>query len=221
MIKIDNNPDRPALHLLNGVDAAGFSDSYVTEKWRLVSSNGAARFAGGKFQIEGTKGYVGINTAPYTGITMLLRPAAGNDKGLAIVRPSSAASGRLLEFQDETYNLQGQAFDASGRPLAVGTPPKVTKGDQVNHAIPSPQVRDIAGSISAVVRPTPTAPGSIATVTFSRPYTTVPLVISINDHSTVPGDLYVSARSENSFTVSTRSALTPGAALAFEYTIIA
>lgn len=221
MLKVDNNPNRPALHLLNGLDAAGFSDSYVAEKWRIVGSTGSARFAGGKFQIEGTKGYVGINTAPFTGIAMLIKAAAGDDKGLAIVRPSATAFNRLLEFQDETYNIQGQAFDAGGRPVAVGTPPKVTKGDQVNYAQPRVQVRDIGGNITAQVRPTPTAPGTIATVTFSRPYAAAPLVINIIDHSVVPGNLYVSGRSETSFTISTRSALSPGAILNFDYSVIA
>jgi len=221
MVKIDNNPNRPALHLLNGVDAVGFSDSYVAEKWRLVGSTGAARFAGGKFQIEGTKGYVGINTAPFTGIAMLIKAAAGDDRGVAIVRPSATAFNRLLEFQDETYNIQGQAFDSNGRPMAVGTPPKVTKGAQVNYANPQPQVRDIAGSISAQVRPTPTAPGTIATVTFSRPYATPPLTITLNDHSQTPGNLYVSSRDVNGFTVSTRSALSPNSLLSFEYIVIA
>lgn len=221
LLKLDNSGTRPALNAVNGLDLAAFSDSYVAEKWRLVGSSGAARFAGGKFQIEGTKGYVGINTAPFTGIAMLIRAAAGDDRGLAIVRPSATAFNRLLEFQDETYNIQGQAFDSNGRPMAVGTPPKVTKGNQVNFANPRVQVRDVAGNITATVRPVPTAPGTIATVTFSRPYAAVPLSIALHDHSVVDGQLYVSARSTTDFTVSTRAALPAGTVLNFDYSIIA
>lgn len=221
LVKIDNNPTRPAFHLLNGLDSIGFSDSYVNEKWRIIGATGAARFAGGKFQIEGTKGYIGLNTTPYTGIAMLIKAAAGDDRGIAVVRPSATAFNRLLEFQDEKYAIQGMAIDANGRPTAVGTPAKVTKGAQVNYAQARVQVRDIAGNITAQVRPTPTAPGVIATITFSRPYPAIPLAIAIHDHSATSGNLYVSARSESSFTVSTRSALTPGAILNFDYTITA
>jgi len=221
LVKIDNNSTRPALHLLQGVDGVGFSDNYITEKWRIVGANGAARFAGNKFQIEGTKGYVGINTTPFTGIAMLIRAAVEGDRGLAIVRPSSNATNRLMEFQDETYNIQGMAIDSNGRPVAVGTPPRVTVGDQVSYANPQPQVRDMAGGVSAAVRPSPTAPGAIATITFSRPYATVPLFITIADHSATSSNLYVSARSVSSFTVSTRSALQGGSIINFNYAIIA
>lgn len=221
LFKIDNNPARPAVQLLNGLDAVGFSDSYKTEKWRLVGSTGAARFASGKFQIEPTKGYVGINVTPYTGIAMLIRAAAGDDRGLAIMRPSATAFNRLLEFQDETNKIQGQAFDTFGRPMAVGTPARVTPGDQVSYANPRPQVRDIGGGVTAAVRPSPTLPGTIATITFSRPYAAVPLIIAIHDHSVISGDLYVSARSTTSFTVSTRSALRGGSILNFDYSVTA
>jgi len=221
LVKIDNNPTRPALHLLSGVDAAGFSDNYTTEKWRIVGANGAARFAGNKFQIEGTKGYVGINATPFTGIALLIRAAIEGDRGLAIVRPSSNATNRLMEFQDETYNIQGMAIDSNGRPIAVGTPSRVTPGDQVSYANPQPQVRDIAGGVSAAVRPSPTAPGTIAVVTFSRPYATVPLCITIADHSPASSNLYVSARSASSFTVSTRNALPGGSIVNFDYSVIA
>ncbi len=146
-IKIDNNTDRPALHLLDGVDAVGFSDAYLTEKWRIVGQNGAARFAGKKFQIEGTKGYTGINATPQTDIAMLIRTSSVSDKGLVIVRPDSATTRRLMEFQDEDHNPQGLAIDSNGRPVAVGTPPKVAPGAQVNYAHPHPQVRDMAGAI--------------------------------------------------------------------------
>lgn len=221
MFKIDNNTDRPALHTLNGLDTAGFSDSYVTEKWRVIGATGAARFAAGKFQIDGTKGYVGINSTPNANIAMLVKAAAGNDRGLAIVKPSSTAFGRLLEFQDETYNVQGLSVDYNGRPTAVGTPPRVTPGDQVSYANPRVQVRDIAGNITAAVRPTPTAPGVIATVTFSKPYPQAPLFINLADHSAISGDLYVSARDANGFTISTRSALRGGSILNFDYSVIA
>jgi len=221
MLKYDNNASRPAIQMLNGVDAIGFSDSYVTEKWRLVSSTGSARFAGGKFQVDGAKGHVGINTAPVSNIGMLIKPATEGDKGLAIVRPGTNATLRLLEFQDETYNVQGLAIDTNGRPLALGTPPKVTPGDQATYANPRVQVRDIAGNVTAAVRGTPTAPGVIATITFSKAYANPPLVITLNDHSTYASDLYVSARSTTSFTVSTRSALRGGSIVNFDYIVIA
>jgi hypothetical protein len=221
LIKVDANATRPALLFPNGVDAAGFSDIYASEKWRVVGSTGAARFAAGKFQIEPTKGYVGINTTPVTNIAMLIRAGADGDKGLAIVRPSSSATNRLMEFQDETYNIQGQAFDSNGRPLAVGTPARVTAGDQVSYANPGIQVRDIAGNIVAAVRPSPTAPGIIATLTFSRPYAATPLKIAIHDHSAVWANLYVSARSTTGFTISTRNALQGGAMLNFDYSVTA
>lgn len=221
LVKIDNDPVRQSLLMANSVDTAGFSDNYVTEKWRLVGSSGAARFAGGKFQVEGAKGHVGINATPFTNIAMLIRAAAQGDRGLVIVRPSSTATSRLMEFQDETYNMQGQAFDFNGRPIAVGTPPVVTPGAQVSYANPGLQVRDIAGNISAAVKPSPTAPGTIATITFSRPYTAVPLAITITNHSAVAAELYVSARSTTSFTVSTRNALPGGSILNFDYVIIA
>lgn len=221
LFKIDNNPNRPAIHALNGVDVVGFSDSYVTEKWRIVSSSGAARFASGKFQIEPTKGYVGINATPFTGIAMLIKAAAGDDKGLVVVRPSATAFNRLLEFQDETNNLQGQAFDSCGRPVAVGPPARVIKGAQVNYANPRVQIRDVAGSVTAQVRPTPTAPGVIATITFSKPYTATPLAIVLYDHSLTFAELYVSARSADSFTVSTRASLLPGMIVNFDYVVTA
>ncbi len=221
LLKIDNNTTRPALHTLNATDMVGFSDNYLAEKWRVIGSTGAARFAGGKFQIEGTKGYIGMNATPFTGMAMLIRPAVEGDKALGIVRPSRNSIARLLEFQDETYNLQGMAFDYNGRLIAVGTPPKITAGDQASYANPRVQVRDAAGSITAAVRPSPTAPGVIATVTFSRPYTGIPQSITLTDHSAVSGDLYVSARSEAGFTISTRSALRGGLILSFDYQVIA
>lgn len=221
LLKLINTGTRPSLNAANGLDLIGFSDNYVAEKWRIIGPTGAAKFAGGKFQIEGTKGYVGINTTPFANIALLIKAAAGDDRGLAIMRPSATAFNRLLEFQDENNTLQGMAIDNHGRPQAVGTPPKVTKGVQVNYANPSPQVRDFAGGITAQVRPTPTAPGGIATVTFSRPYAEVPLAITINDHSAIASGLYVSARSKTSFTISTRSALTPNAILNFDYIVIA
>ncbi|HXH27320.1 MAG TPA: hypothetical protein VNG90_05485, partial [Candidatus Acidoferrum sp.] len=221
LVKIDNNPDRPALHLLNKVDAVGFSDSYITERWRIIGANGAARFAGGKFQIEGTKGYAAINAMPFMGIAMLIKAAADNDRGLAIIRPSSTATNRLLEFQDETNAIQGMAIDTNGRPVAVGTPARVTAGAQVSYANPNPQARDIAGSVTAAVQPSPTAPGTIATITFARPYAQPPLFITLADQSAISADLYVSSRDASSFTVSTRSALRGGSILKFDYAVIA
>lgn len=220
LIKVDNNTIRPAFEVANAVDTVGFSDNYVTEKWRLIGTTGAARFAAGKFQIEGTKGYAAINTTPFTSIAMLIKAVADGDRGLAIVRPSSTATNRLMEFQDETFNIQGMAIDSNGRPFGVGTPPHVTPGAQVTYANPGIQVRDIAGNISAAVKPSPTAPGTIASVTFSRPYTTTPLSISLSDNSTVAANLYVSSRSTTGFTVSTRSALGGGSLLNFDYAVI-
>jgi len=221
IVKVDNNTTRPAFEIVNSVDTVGFSDSYVTEKWRLIGTTGAARFAAGKFQIEGTKGYVGINATPFTGIAMLIKAAAEGDRGLAIVRPSSTATNRLMEFQDETYNLQGLSIDSNGRPVAVGTPPRVTAGTQVSYANPGLQVRDIAGNITAAVKPSPTAPGTIATLTFSRPYNATPISIMLNDNSAVSANLYISARSAASFTVSTRNALAGGSILNFDYVVMA
>lgn len=221
LVKADNSSSRPTLHTLNGVDLAGYSGDFTGEKWRFYGDTGFVRLASGKFQIEGTKGYVGINTAPFTGIAMLIRPVADGDRGLTIVRPSSTATNRLLEFQDENHNVQGQAFDSHGRPISVGSPPNVAKGDQVSYAHPRVRVQDIAGNISAAVRSAPTTPGTIATVTFSRPFAAVPLAISLNDHSAINADLYVSARSTTSFTVSTRRALNGGSILNFDYIVAA
>lgn len=221
LLKIDSSQARPAMQLPNATDIVGYSDALTTEKWRVVGSTGAARFAGGKFQIEPTKGYIGINATPFTGIAMLVKAGVEGDRGLAVVRPTSNATNRLLEFQDELFNVQGLSIDSHGRPVAVGTPARVTPGTQVNYANPGIQVRDIAGNISAAVRPSPTAPGTIATLTFSRPYNATPLNIAINDHSPVFASLYVSARSASSFTISTRAALPGGTLLNFDYAVIA
>ncbi|MEK7153916.1 MAG: hypothetical protein AAB834_08245, partial [Patescibacteria group bacterium] len=221
LVKIDDNPTRPALQTVNAVDLVGYSDAFATEKWRIVGSNGSARFAGGKFQIDAAKGYVGINATPFTNIAMLIKAAVDGDRGLAIVRPTATATNRLMEFQDETFNIQGMSIDSNGRPVAVGTPSKVTAGAQVSYANPGIQVRDIAGNISAAVKPSPTAPGTIATITFSRPYVNTPLNIAINDHSAIASDLYVSARTTTSFTVSTRKALPGGSILNFDYSVLA
>lgn len=221
LVRVDDNVVRPALQAVNGVDVVGYSDALTTEKWRVIGASGAARFAGGKFQIEGTKGHVGINATPFTGIALLIKAATTSDRGLAIVRPSAAATSRLMEFQDETFNIQGLTIDFNGRPVAAGTPAVVTPGAQVSYANPGLQVRDIAGNISAAVKPSPTAPGTIATVTFSRPYVQTPLSIAIHDHSATNANLYVSARSVSSFTVSTRNALQGGSLLNFDYSIIA
>jgi len=221
LIKIDNNPTRPALQAVNAVDVVGYSDAITTEKWRIIGASGAARFAAGKFQIEATKGYVGINATPFTGIAMLIKAAIDGDRGLAIVRPSSTATNRLMEFQDETFAIQGMAIDSNGRPLAVGTPARVTAGAQVSYANPGLQVRDIAGNVVGAVRPSPTAPGPIASIAFSRPYAATPLSIVLTDHSPIAANLYVSARSASGFTVSTRNALAGGSMLNFDYQIIA
>lgn len=221
ILRIDNNPTRQVVAVANSADIVGFADNNTAEKWRLTSSTGAARFAGGKFQIEPTKGYVGINSAPFGGLAMLIRLGADDDRGLAVVRPSATANKRLMEFQDETYNIQGMSIDFNGRPVAVGTPARVTPGEQVTYANPGVQVRDIAGNVRAAVKPSPTAPGTIATITFSRPYTAPPLNISITNHSAIPAELYVSDRTAAGFTVSTRSALPGGSILNFDYGVVA
>lgn len=221
LVKVDNNPTRPALQIAQALDIVGYLDTLTTEKWRVVGATGAARFAGGKFQIEASRGYAGINGTAATNIALLIRPGTVGDKGLVIVRPSNTATNRLVEFQDETFNIQGMAIDSNGRPIAVGTPARVTPGAQVSYANPSVQVRDIAGNVTAAVRPSPTAPGSIAIITFSRPYANAPLNIAINDHSAANANLYVSARSSSGFTVSTRMALPSGSILNFDYSVIA
>ena len=220
LIKVDNNATRPAFIVSNALDAVGFSDANVTEKWRIVGATGSAKFAAGRFQIEPTKGYVGINATPFTGISMLIKPAAEGDRGIAVVRPTSTSLHRLMEFQDETHNIQGLAIDSNGRPQAVGTPPRVTPGDQMSYANPRVQVRDVAGGVIGAVKATPTA-GTIATITFSRPYAQAPLSIMITDQSATPTDLYVSARSAASFTVSTRTAPRGGSIVSFDYVVIA
>lgn len=221
LVNIANSGTRPALNLANGTDITGYSDDYTAEKWRIVGASGSARFAGGQFQVEGTLGYVGVHATPERNIAMLIKPASEGHRGLAIVRPTATATNRLVEFQDEAHTIQGLAIDSNGRPLAVGTPPRVTKGDQVSYANPLIQVRDIAGNITAAVRPSPTAPGTIATITFSRPYQQAPLYISLVDHSAISADLYVSTRNQNGFTVSTRTALRGGSIVNFDYAVIA
>ncbi|HXH27319.1 MAG TPA: glycosyl hydrolase family 28-related protein [Candidatus Acidoferrum sp.] len=221
MIKVDNNTTRPAFEVVNAVDTVGFSDNYTTEKWRIIGATGAARFASGKFQIDGNKGYIGINATPVSNISMLIKPSVEGDRGLAVVRPTSTSTLRLMEFQDETFNIQGLSIDSNGRPVAVGTPPRVTAGAQVSYANPGIQVRDIAGNITAAVRPSPTAPGTIASLTFSRPYAATPLSITLSDNSAVAANLYISARSTTGFTVSTRVALQGGSLLNFDYVVIA
>jgi len=221
LVKADNSSVRPTLHTVNGTDLAGFSGDFVGEKWRFYGDTGFVRLASGKFQIDGAKGYVGINNAPYAGIAMLIHPVSEGDRGLAIIRPSSTATNRLFEFQDENHNIQGQAFDSHGRPIAVGSPPNVAKGDQVSYANPRVRVQDIAGNISAAVKPSPTAPGTVVIITFSRPFAAAPATIAIHDHSATWADLYVSARSEIGFTVSTRKALNGGSILNFDYTVAA
>jgi len=197
----------------------------TTNKELLKVDKDITCFAGGKFQIENNKGYVGINTTPYaggrhTGIALLVQ-AAGNDRGMTIMRPSRGATNYLLEFQDEAHDMQGQAFDHSGRPVAVGSPPQVEPGNQVSYANPRVRVHDVAGNITAAVKASPTAPGTIATITFSQAYAAAPLAITINDHSDVAAGLYVSARSERGFTVSTRQALRTGSIINFDYVVVA
>lgn len=221
LIKVDNSGTRPAFLAANSVDMGGFSDNYVTEKWRINGATGAARFAAGKFQIEPTKGHVGVNATPFPNIAMLIRAAVEGDRGIAVVRPTANAVNRLMEFQDETFNIQGMAIDSNGRPLAVGTPPRVTPGAQVSYANPGIQVRDIAGNIVAAVRPSPTAPGTVASLTYSRAYAAIPLAITLSDNSAISGNLYISARSTTGFTVSTRTALPGGTLLNFDYIVMA
>lgn len=221
MVRYDNNATRPAWQLANGVDNVGFSDNMVTEKWRIIGSTGGARFASGKFQIDGAKGNIGVNATPVTNIAMLLKPNTATDKGLAIVRPSSTSTTRLLEFQDETYNLQGLGIDFYGRPLAYGTFVKIAPGDQAASANRLAQAHDMAGGITATIKASGTAPGTVAVITFTQPYANPPQYISVMDNSAAASNLYVSARSTTGFTVSTRTALTGGSVVNFDYAVIA
>lgn len=219
LVKADNSSTRPTFHTLNGVDLAGYSGDFVGEKWRFYGDTGFVRLASGKFQIEGTKGYVGVGTAPYTNIAFLIKMANDTDRGLTIIRKSATATGRLVEFQDENFNIQGISFDAYGRPLSMGRVANVAPGTQVAYANVRIQARDTAGSVSAAMKPSP-VPGSIAVITFFKPYPNVPLSIVLTDHSTVNADLYVSARSTTGFTVSTRKTLPGGSIVDFDYMLL-
>jgi len=220
LLKIANTGERPGVLHANSIDTVGYSDDYRTEQWRLVGQNGGARLAGGKFRVDGKKGYVGVNAMPFTNIAMLVKPSADTDRGIAVVRPTSQSAQRLLEFQDESFHIQGTAFDSNGRLQAVGTPAVVTAGAQVTYANPRVQVRDIAGNVVAAIKASPTAPGPIAVITFSRPLAQIPLYISLADHSPTKASLYVSARSTTSFTVSTRASLRGGSKVSFDYAVI-
>lgn len=221
LVKVDNTGTRPALNMMNGTDATGYSDG-TNEKWRIVGSTGSARFAANKFQIDGTRGYVGINSAPQPTAAMLIKTLADTDRGLVITRPTGTSTNRLMEFQDETAAMQGLAIDSHGRPMAVGTAPKLTLGTQVSTANPNPQVRDVAGGITATVRASgSTAHGTVVIVTFSKPYAQTPSFISLADHSATSGSLYVSARSATGFTISMRAILPGNATLNFNYAVIA
>lgn len=219
LVKADNSSTRPTLHTVNGTDFAGFSGDFVGEKWRFYGDTGFVRLASGQFQIEGTKGYVGVGTSPYTNIAFLIKMANDTDRGLTIIRKSATATGRLVEFQDENFNLQGISFDAYGRPLSVGRVANIAPGDQVAYANVRVQARDTAGSVAAAMKVTP-APGSIAVITFFKPYPNIPLAITLTDHSSIEAGLYVSTRSTTGFTVSTRKTLPGGAAISFDYMLL-
>jgi hypothetical protein len=219
LVRADNSTNRPSLQTANGVDLAGFSGDYVGEKWRFHGDTGFVSLASGNFQVEGTKGYLGIGTSPYTGIGFLIKLVNDTDRGLTIIRKSASSTGRMLEFQDETNDVQGIAFDTYGRPLSVGQVANISPGDQVAYANVRYQARDTGGSVSAAMKPSPVA-GSIATITFFKPYPNVPLSIIITDQSNIASDLYVSARSATGFTVSTRRALTGGSTVNFDYSVL-
>ncbi|HEX6462482.1 MAG TPA: glycosyl hydrolase family 28-related protein [Candidatus Saccharimonadales bacterium] len=219
LVKADNSSTRPTLHTVNGVDLAGYSGDFIGEKWRFYGDTGFVRLASGNFQIEGTKGYVGLGIAPYIGIALLIKMANDTDRGLTIIRKSATATGRLIEFQDENFNVQGIAFDAHGRPLSVGRVANVAPGDQVAYANVRVQARDTGGSVAAAMKDSP-ASGSIAVITFFKPYPYVPLSIMLTDHSPQPSDLYVSARSTTGFTVSTRKVLPGGSMIHFDYMVL-
>jgi hypothetical protein len=219
LIKADNSSNRPTFHTVNGVDLAGFSGDFTGEKWRFYGDTGFVRLASGNFQIEGTKGYVGVGTAPYTNIAFLIKMANDTDRGLTIIRKSATATGRLVEFQDENNDIQGIAFDAYGRPISVGRVSNVAPGDQVAYANVRVQARDTGGSVAAAMKASP-QPGSIAVITFFKPYPNVPLSIILTDHSGVASDLYVSARSTTGFTVSTRKILPGGSLISFDYLVM-
>jgi len=219
LVRADNSSNRPTLQTVNGVDFAGFSGDFVGEKWRFYGDTGFVRLASGGFQIEGTKGYAGIGAAPFTGIGFLVKMVTDTDRGLAVIRHSASSTGRMLEFQDETNNIQGITFDAYGRPLSVGKVANVSAGDQVAYANVRIQTRDTGGSVAAAMKVTPIA-GSIANITFSKPFPSVPQAIVITDHSPVASDLYISLRSTTGFTVSTRRVLQGGSLINFDYIVL-
>jgi hypothetical protein len=219
IVMADNSPVRPTFHTLNGADLAGFSGDHTGEKWRFYGDTGFVRLASGNFQIEGTKGYIGVGTAPYTHIAFLIKMANDTDRGLTIIRKSATATGRLVEFQDENNNIQGISFDAYGRPLSVGRVSNVAPGDQVAYANVRIQARDTGGAVAAAMKVSP-VPGSIAIITFFKPYPNIPLSITLTDHSNIEAGLYVSARSTTGFTVSTRKTLPGGAAISFDYAVL-
>jgi hypothetical protein len=181
----------------------------------------AANFASCKFKVEITKGYMAINSAPYTGSALLINIAAPGDQGMTIIAPTGTSTTRLMQFEDQNHTIQGQAFDYLGRPMAVGTPARVAPGAQVTYANPGLQVNDVGGNIVAAVKPSPTSPGTIATLTFSQPYTQTPHSIMITDQSVVNANLYVSTRSATGFTISTRNSLQGGSLLNFDYSVTA
>jgi hypothetical protein len=82
-------------------------------------------------------------------------------------------------------------------------------------------LNDVSGNITAAAIPSPTAQGTIATVAFSQPFTQTPQSIMITDQSAINANLYVSARSATSFTISTRNALQGGSLLNFDYMVVA
>jgi hypothetical protein len=220
LMKLDNNVDRPALHLTNATDMVGFSDQYRTEQWRINGASGSARFAKGRFKIDGSSGYTAINAEPQPAIALILKPLGVADKGLVVVSQSAGARKRLLEFQDQEYQPQGFAIDYAGRPIALGDEPTLTVGPQASEVKRMINARNWAGDLSITIKPAPTAAGTLATVTFTSPCLVIPKAIIVQDHSQHDADVYVSNRSVSGFVISCRKALPPGAILRVNYIVV-
>lgn len=213
-----SNSAVPTMQLLNGVDIAGMAGNYTDEKWRFYGSTGAVRLAAGKFNVEGVKGYAGIGSAAVAGIGLFVKLGNGLDRGLAIRRNSSKSTGRMLEFQDETNNIQGISFDAHGRPVAVSSVCRVTPASKAAYAFVFPQARDAAGAVKVCM--STSAPGEVAQITFSKPYQEVPLSIVLSETGSANGELYVSAKSTTGFMVSSRKSMPGGTEFTFDYQVV-
>ncbi len=184
-----------------------------------VKGDGTLYAAFGKYQVDPSKGYVGVGTGPNTGIGHLLFLGAVGDVGLAVVRFSSSSTGDMMQFQDQTFAKDGHSWDAQGRPWANGTAPGIAAGAQSTSAAASGSATDTAGGITTTAKTTP-AIGAIVTVTFAVTYGTTPKAIILSDRSTLDRGIYVSAKSATAFTVSTRVAPATAEVVLFDYHVI-